>query len=84
MDKVQVSRAVARLMAAGRLERRLSPDDRRRSTLRLTDAGEETYGRIVPLARDYERRLMDRLPREDRTKLMGMLETISLPGEDRG
>src|SRR6185369_13164955 len=39
MDKVAVSRAVATLLAAGRLQRTTAPADRRRTHLALTGAG---------------------------------------------
>ena len=39
MDKVAVSRAVARLLEAGRLERAFDDDDRRRSVLRPVRGG---------------------------------------------
>src|SRR5690606_6047046 len=40
MDKVAVSRAIAALLDAGRLERETHADDRRRSVLRLSRKGE--------------------------------------------
>jgi DNA-binding MarR family transcriptional regulator len=58
MDAVAVSRAVTRLSRAGRLRRSLSPEDRRRSVLRLSPAGQSVYRRIAPLALDYERELL--------------------------
>jgi len=51
MDKVRVSRAVARLAAAGRVSRRVDRTDRRRSVLALTAAGEAIHREIVPHAR---------------------------------
>jgi len=58
MDKVAVSRAVARLLGSGRLRRGREPGDRRRTSLELTAAGREVYARIVPWALEYERRLL--------------------------
>src|SRR6266404_7449262 len=43
MDKVRVSRAVARLIAGGRLARQIDAVDRRRSVLALTATGQEIY-----------------------------------------
>ncbi len=51
MDKVRVSRAVARLQARGLVERRTDAADRRRSVLRLAPQGRDIHDRIVPLAR---------------------------------
>ena len=58
MDKVAVSRAVARLLEAGRLTRSFDDDDRRRSVLRLSEAGYEIYDEVAPLALGFERQLL--------------------------
>lgn len=58
MDKVKVHRAVTGLLADGRIERATAVDDRRRSILRLSAAGRQTYGEIVPVARAYEDALL--------------------------
>src|SRR5215470_18469539 len=50
MDKVRVSRAVSRLVAAGRVSRRTDRRDRRRSILALTASGRAIHARIVPHA----------------------------------
>jgi DNA-binding MarR family transcriptional regulator len=59
MDAVAVSRAVTRLSRAGRIQRSVAPDDRRRSVLRLSTAGRAVYRRIAPLALRYERELLE-------------------------
>lgn len=69
MDKVAVSRAVATLLRTGRLERVRSPSDRRRSELRLSAAGRSVYADIVPVALDYEARLVGALDDADRIAL---------------
>ena len=61
MDKVAVSRAVARLERAGRVRRRAVRGDRRRRQLALTARGRDVYTRIVPWALEYERRLLSAL-----------------------
>ncbi len=61
MDKVAVSRAVASLCDRGLLLREIHADDRRRSVLSLSEAGYAVYDQIVPLALDYEQRLLDSL-----------------------
>ena len=58
MDKVQVSRAVAGLVAAGLLERRPDRRDRRRGLLRLAPRGRAVYRAIVPLVLARERELL--------------------------
>jgi DNA-binding MarR family transcriptional regulator len=47
MDAVAVSRAVARLVAAGRLRRGLARDDRRRSVLAVSAAGKAVYRAVA-------------------------------------
>lgn len=65
MDKVRVSRAVARLLRAGRLERQTDPTDRRRTELRLSEGGRAIYAEIVPLARGFERSVAAELAPEE-------------------
>lgn len=77
MDKVTVSRAVARLVDRGRLERRTDPIDRRRTKLRLTAAGRAVYRKIVPLARHYEARLLDGLSLREQKTLDRLLAKLA-------
>lgn len=76
MDKVQVSRAVSRLLKAGRLTRREDPDDRRRAVLDFTPEGRAVYQEIVPLALARERALLDGIGDEDRAALDRLLEVL--------
>jgi len=73
MDKVRVSRAVARLAKAGRLTRRVDAGDRRRAVLALTAAGRAVYEEICPLALAVERRLLAPLDAHDRADLDRLL-----------
>ena len=61
MDKVQVSRAIAKLIAAGRVTRGSDPNDRRRAPLRPTAEGRAVYRGIVPLVKARERELTSAL-----------------------
>ncbi len=76
MDKVAVSRAVARLIEAGRLERDTHGDDRRRSVLRLSEAGYGIYDEIAPMALAFERKLLGDLPDEERALLFRLLDRL--------
>lgn len=76
MDKVAVSRAVARLVKAGRLQRRTSAVDRRRSELSLTAAGQEVYRRVVPMAQRFERELLAALTGGERDHLELLLKKL--------
>ncbi len=76
MDKVMVSRAVAALIDAGRIDRRMDDTDRRRSVLRLSAAGRAVYDEIVPVARAYERRLLAALNADDAAALDRILTQL--------
>lgn len=76
MDKVAVSRAVARLLAAGRIERRFDEDDRRRSVLRLSEAGYAIYDEVVPLAQGFEQQVLGEMPEEERALLFRLLDRL--------
>ncbi len=84
MDKVAVSRAVARLSAAGRVRREFADADRRRSILELTDEGNAIYARLTPVLLDYERALLAELPASDRARLDGVLERLLQRARDLG
>ena len=77
MDKVAVSRAVARLLERGLVERDTHGDDRRRSVLALSRAGRRIYDEIAPLALELERRLLSRLDRDERAALDALLDKLA-------
>ena len=76
MDKVAVSRAVARLLESGRIEREFDDDDRRRSVLRLSDAGYTVYDEVAPLALDFERHVLDGMREDERELLFRLLDRL--------
>ena len=76
MDKVAVSRAVNRLIEAGRLERHFAADDKRRSVLALSAHGRRVYRQIVPLAINYEEALLERLTAEEIDTLDSLLKKL--------
>ena len=76
MDKVAVSRAVARLVEAGRLEREVHDDDRRRSVLRLSEAGYRIHDEVAPLAMGFERRLLEGMDAAERELLFRLLDRL--------
>ena len=77
MDAVAVSRAVTRLIKQSRLERRYTSQDRRRSELRLSEQGQRVYEEIVPIARAYERALLDGLDESERLELDRLLQRLT-------
>jgi DNA-binding MarR family transcriptional regulator len=76
MDKVAVSRALARLLEAGRLLRSFDDDDRRRSVLHLSEAGYAVYDEIAPLALAFEGHVLGDLPADERTLLFRLLDRL--------
>ena len=78
MDKVAVSRAVASLVADGRLLRKVDGDDRRRARLRLSAKGYRIYDEVAPLALAYEQRLLAPLDADDRATLGKLLSRLDL------
>jgi DNA-binding MarR family transcriptional regulator len=80
MDKVAVSRAVARLLERGLVERNAQQDDRRRMSLRLTpDHGVPLFAEVVPKALDYEKKLLKSLSAGEREALDGLLGKLQRP-----
>jgi DNA-binding MarR family transcriptional regulator len=76
MDKVAVSRAVSRLVQAGRLRRDVDCDDRRRLVLRLTPAGCKVYERVAPMVLDTGNRLLAALDADEQRQLMSLLAKL--------
>lgn len=73
MDKVRVSRAVARLTSAGHLTRRVDPVDHRRAILDLTAQGTTTYQQIVPWLHAFQDEILSTLKADERDALESML-----------
>ena len=77
MDKVQVSRAVASLIEAGRVARTPDDADGRIGHLALTRAGRMVYEEIVPMALGLERTFLAALTREERAGLDRLLKKLN-------
>ena len=76
MDKVAVSRAVARLLESGRIERDVASHDKRQSELRLTASGRAIYRQVAPLAMQHETRLLAQLDDAERQSLTRILDKL--------
>ncbi|MDX1570631.1 MAG: MarR family winged helix-turn-helix transcriptional regulator [Xanthomonadales bacterium] len=77
LDKVAVSRAVARMLERGILTRDMAEDDRRRSVLNLSDTGWEIYAEIAPAALAFEAELLGGLDPSERKALVSIIEKLS-------
>lgn len=58
MDKVAVSRAVAKLLKNERITREFADQDKRRSILQLSEKGRAVYEQVAPLALQMEADLL--------------------------
>jgi DNA-binding MarR family transcriptional regulator len=76
LDKVAVSRAVTKLIKAGRIDREFADADRRRSILNLTDKGRQVHDEIAPLALKMEEDLLHGLSDDEIQKLNSVIERL--------
>jgi DNA-binding MarR family transcriptional regulator len=76
MDKVAVSRAVARLIDARRVRASADKEDARRQRLSLTAAGEDVHARIAPMALASEQKLLTALDARQRAQLDELLDRL--------
>jgi DNA-binding MarR family transcriptional regulator len=76
MDKVAISRAVARLIANKRVSARADYEDARRQLLSLTREGERIYQRIAPVALASEARLLQALSPGEQAALDRLLDRL--------
>ena len=76
MDKVQVSRAVASLIATRRIRRSSDSKDGRVTRLSLTRTGRKIYDEIVPLALELEALLLSALTADERSILDRLLTKL--------
>lgn len=79
MDKVAVSRAVARLVEAGRVDRSIHDGDKRRSVLKLSEAGWAIHDEVAPMARAHERDLLAKLDEAERAQLNSIIDKLMAP-----
>ncbi|WP_085555335.1 MarR family winged helix-turn-helix transcriptional regulator [Azospirillum agricola] len=76
MDKVQVSRAISRMLDSALILRESGDTDRRKALLTLTPKALAIYAEIVPMALAYESDLTDALPEEERALLDRLLNRL--------
>jgi DNA-binding MarR family transcriptional regulator len=82
MDKVAVSRAVAKLVSARRVSADVHDEDGRASSLSLTAQGEALHARIAPIALDAERRLIASLSASERTLFDALVDRLLSAARD--
>jgi len=79
MDKVAVSRSLARLVEAGLVDRSTHDSDKRRSVLALSKAGWTMHDEVAPMARDREREVLAKLDAEEQHWLNRILDKLLAP-----
>jgi DNA-binding MarR family transcriptional regulator len=77
LDKMQVSRAIARLIKIAALEPQNSSQDRRSHLLALTSIGQQMYQEIVPLVIEQEKRMLAGLTQQERQLLSSLTLKLS-------
>lgn len=82
MDKVQVSRAAAKLLEAGHIRKQVDPGDRRRATLSLSGSGQKIFNQIVPIALEREAFLSSALSEKEKSNLIQLLEKLTQIAKD--
>jgi DNA-binding MarR family transcriptional regulator len=82
LDTVAVSRAVTKLMDAGRVRREFGREDRRRSILELTEAGRELFAKMTPLAASLQSSLLEGLTEEEKAVFEKTLKLLSAKSRD--
>ncbi len=76
IDKAQVSRLLPKLIRPGYIVREPHPSDRRRASLRLTEAGRRLHGEILVLGRRRQDWLAEALNSHERSRLVGYLDRL--------
>jgi len=76
LDKVAVSRAVTKLIKAGRIDREFADADRRRSILTLSEEGRKVHDEVAPLALEMEADLLHGLDTEQIATLNTVIERL--------
>ncbi|HEY0834964.1 MAG TPA: MarR family winged helix-turn-helix transcriptional regulator [Azospirillum sp.] len=82
MDKVQVSRAISRMLDSELILREAGDTDRRKALLTLTAKGQEIYREIAPLALAYEARLTSALDDDELQQLNLLLGKLQIQADE--
>jgi DNA-binding MarR family transcriptional regulator len=76
MHKTKVSRAVTALEGRRWLRRTPDATDRRVEHLKLTKAGDNAYRELVPLARQFEARILEQMRPAEKSAIIGGLAAL--------
>ncbi|MCF6304927.1 MAG: MarR family transcriptional regulator [Rhodobacteraceae bacterium] len=76
LGKVNVSRAIKGLKAAGYVRRDIDSDDKRRAVVRLTAKGRQVLATLVPLVKAREAELFEGLEANEKQQLLGLMQKV--------
>ncbi len=76
LDKVAVSRAVTKLIKAGRVDREFADADRRRSILNLSESGRQLHDEIAKLGLEFERDLVQEFSEDEMRNLHDIMQRL--------
>ncbi len=76
-DKSQISRAVASMEEAGRVTRSDSPTDGRSAIISLAEEGSALYGKMIPVIRERNRRLLALMTPDQRATLYEAMDILT-------
>ena len=82
LDKVNISRAIDRLEKSGRIRRQVMAQDRRSFALHITKSGQEILELIIPLALEFEQKLLQSLNDTERECLTNILGKLDLKPDE--
>ena len=77
LDKMQVSRAINKLIQSEILVQQVSTEDRRKNLLNLTPKGNDIYQEIIPLVKTQEQRLLEGLTAKESELLKSLTAKLS-------
>jgi DNA-binding MarR family transcriptional regulator len=77
LDKMQVSRAINKLIQSDFLSQQTSEQDRRKNLLNLTTKGNDLYQKIIPLVKKQEQRLLEGLSAKECEQLKVLTVKLS-------
>lgn len=76
------TRMVDRLIAAGLVDRRVNPDNRRENVLRLTESGRRIVDEVTARRRAEIAEIVARMPADERRGLVAALRAFSEAGDE--
>ena len=82
VDKTQLSRTVARLIARGLVRRKPNPHDNREVRLSLTPQGQDCHAAIMRAGRNANLSLLADLSARERKQLVELIERVTVRARD--